>query len=155
MLDMSIIVPHGPYLLFPNQASVSDLVGAKNPGVSIRANLIHLAPESASDCAVLVISDLAYQSAFVLCAMLSATGVSPPGVCFEGDPLGSFVPGSPDVLPSSPVTSLAPATQDPMTSAHEISPGPSLLSAVFDAMTSGNSSSPIPLMVKPVYKTIL
>jgi hypothetical protein len=80
--------------LAPNQASVSDPVGAKNPGVSIRADLIHLAPESASDCMVSVISDPAYQPASVVCAVLSAAGVSPPGVCFEGDPLGSFVPGS-------------------------------------------------------------
>jgi hypothetical protein len=57
MLDRSVIIPDGPYLLAPNQASVSYLVGAENPGAPIGADLIHLAPESALDRVASVISD--------------------------------------------------------------------------------------------------
>jgi hypothetical protein len=85
MLDRSVITPDGSYLLAPCQALVVDLVGAENSGASIGTDLIHLAPESASNTMMSIISDPTHQPVSVVRALSPAAGVSPPGTHLEGD----------------------------------------------------------------------
>jgi hypothetical protein len=85
MLDRSVITLDGSYLLAPRQALVMDLVGVENPGALIGIDLIHLAPESALNTMISIISDPAHQPVSVVRALSPVVGVSPPGTHLEGD----------------------------------------------------------------------